>query len=192
MNPKLKETKSIHSSKYLSLFETTYELNNGKEFNYLVASRKENYKPSTSKADAVTLFVIDETGEHFLLTKEFRYPVNSFTTSTPAGLIDDNEDPIDAAIRELEEETGFYEVLSYKELPATYSSVGMTDERVQPVILRINSKLKNEPEQEEIEFISHRWITKEEAKEIATNEETLTARCQLALLLFTTNYFDNI
>ena len=119
-----------------------------------------------------------------LITHEFRYPVNGWTISTPAGLIDPGEKPIETAKRELQEETGYTTVLDAKTLPATYSSVGMTDEKVQPVILVVDETKHIDQDLGSGEVIKYQWLSKEEAKTIATTATNLTARAQLALLLF--------
>ena len=190
--PKLKDVQPISTSKYLSLFEVTYqtETNN---LHYMVASRNEQYHPDQPKVNAVTLFVLNKTRDKMLITQEFRYPVNRYTTSTPAGLIDEGEEPIQSAIRELVEETGYVEILDSLELPPTYSSVGMTDELVQPILLIIDETKKIATDLGDGEVITTMWVTKNEAKEFAFNSEIgLTARVQLALLLFATGGFDQL
>lgn len=42
-----------------------------------------------------------------ILVKQFRYPLQKWLMEFPAGKLDDNEDPLICATRELEEETGF-------------------------------------------------------------------------------------
>lgn len=190
--PTLKDVKSLASTKFLSLFETTYETENN-ELHYMVASRNKNYHPDEPTVNAVTLFVLNKSKDKMLITNEFRYPVNRYTTSTPAGLIDEGEQPITSAIRELKEETGYVEVLEALTLPPTYSSVGMSDELVQPILLIIDETKQVATDLGDGELITHLWVTKDEAKELAFNHDIgLTARAQLALLLFATGGFDQL
>lgn len=42
-----------------------------------------------------------------ILVKQFRYPLQKWLIEFPAGKLDDNEDPLICATRELEEETGY-------------------------------------------------------------------------------------
>ena len=61
------------------------------------------------------------------LVKQFRYAYNSLTYEIPAGKIDEGETPKEAAVRELEEETG-YRALKAEKLLEIYPSPGYTDE----------------------------------------------------------------
>lgn len=44
---------------------------------------------------------------HLVLVRQFRYGINEFSLEIPGGMIDAGEDPVNAAVRELREETGF-------------------------------------------------------------------------------------
>jgi ADP-ribose pyrophosphatase len=76
---------------------------------------------------AVILAVEDD---HVLLVEQFRVPLGKACIELPAGLIGDHgeaEDPLDAAGRELEEETG-YRAEQLDNLGEYYSSPGMVSE----------------------------------------------------------------
>jgi 8-oxo-dGTP pyrophosphatase MutT (NUDIX family) len=49
----------------------------------------------------------DDDGDCFLMVRQFRHGSGSVTIEFPAGLVDPDEDPSDAAKRELLEETGY-------------------------------------------------------------------------------------
>jgi ADP-ribose pyrophosphatase len=73
-------------------------------------------------------------GDKLLLVEQFRIPVNAPVIELPAGLAGDepglsNEALVEAAKRELLEETG-YAAEEWEELVTTTSSAGMTDETV--------------------------------------------------------------
>lgn len=171
---------------HLFFLRSKYQTDDGGVKSYDVVSRDPKYNPNRSRKDpdAVAIFVLNKDHSQMLITHEFRYPVNGWTISTPAGLIDPGERPIETAKRELQEETGYTTVLDAKALPATYSSVGMSDEKVQPVILVIDETKHIDQDLGSGEVIKHQWVSKDEAKTIATTATNLTARAQLALLLF--------
>lgn len=45
--------------------------------------------------------------ERIILVRQYRYPVDQVTFELPGGVIEKNEKPLDAAKREMEEETGY-------------------------------------------------------------------------------------
>ena len=110
--PKLLNLKENYISPYLSHYHSESEYNGHiKEYDFV--SRKKALNPETLrqpyKSDAVSIFVQNEDKSKLLLIKEFRYAVNNYVISTPAGLIENNEDIKSAAIRELYEEIGYTE-----------------------------------------------------------------------------------
>jgi 8-oxo-dGTP pyrophosphatase MutT (NUDIX family) len=44
---------------------------------------------------------------HLVLVRQFRYGINDFSLEIPGGIIDAGEDPLEAGVRELREESGY-------------------------------------------------------------------------------------
>ncbi len=78
---------------------------------------------------AAVILAVDEL-DHILLVEQFRIPLGRACIELPAGLIgdkDEDEDPLEAAGRELEEETG-YRASRLEDLGEFWSSPGMVSE----------------------------------------------------------------
>ncbi|MDG6078671.1 NUDIX hydrolase [Erythrobacter litoralis] len=80
---------------------------------------------------AAVILAVDE-DDHVLLVQQYRVPLGRDCLELPAGLIGDDdggadEDPLAAAGRELEEETG-YRAANLKDCGTYYSSPGMVSE----------------------------------------------------------------
>lgn len=125
-----KQTKN----KYLNLFEVTYE-NDGKTFPYYLASRKEEdrlvcVKGNSVDAVRVIPYFYKDNKLFVVLIKEFRYAINQYMYSVPAGLVDDGESEELAVRRELLEEIGAEVVNIECTQKASFTSAGLTDEMV--------------------------------------------------------------
>jgi ADP-ribose pyrophosphatase len=103
------------------------------EFIRLVDDDGWEFADRVTGTGVVGIIAID--GEHVLLVEEFRRAVQAKVISLPAGLIDRaegghaQETAIEAALRELREETG-YTARSIEEVASGPISAGMTTERV--------------------------------------------------------------
>lgn len=63
-----------------------------------------HYEVDESVPFAAAVLVIN--GDHVLVTRQYRYPIDRWIFDLPAGGAEDDEEPIDTARRELEEEAG--------------------------------------------------------------------------------------
>uniref|UniRef100_A0A8C8XGX8 ADP-sugar pyrophosphatase n=2 Tax=Felidae TaxID=9681 RepID=A0A8C8XGX8_PANLE len=106
----------ISEGKWVKLEKTTYMDPTGKirMGETLLGLRTwETVKRTTRKgqsADGVAVIPVLQRTLHYeciVLVKQFRPPMGGYCLEFPAGLIDDNESPEAAALRELEEETGY-------------------------------------------------------------------------------------
>uniref|UniRef100_A0A2K6KVY2 ADP-sugar pyrophosphatase n=3 Tax=Rhinopithecus TaxID=542827 RepID=A0A2K6KVY2_RHIBE len=110
----------ISEGKWVKLEKTTYmdptgktRRNKEKTTTLLILRTWESVKRTTRKeqtADGVAVIPVLQRTLHYeciILVKQFRPPMGGYCIEFPAGLIDDGETPEAAALRELEEETGY-------------------------------------------------------------------------------------
>ena len=112
--------------------------------------------------------VIIETPEGFVVLKEYRYPIKSWSYEFTSGIIDEGEQAEDAAIREVKEETGFI-VDEIKSLGEFYPSFGATDEVIHLFYAKCNSKEKTN--REDTEFITYEIMKKDEVEQLIISGE---------------------
>ncbi len=77
-------------------------------------------------ADGVVIVALLPNG-NVIMEKQFRKPVEGEVFELPAGKVDSGEEPLNAAIRELKEETG-YSAKNISLLTKSWPSVGFSDE----------------------------------------------------------------
>lgn len=124
----------VASLPYLDLHAIKYRDKNGRMRQWDSASRK------PGQPGAVVIVPIIHPQEEVLLVRQYRVPLKCQTIEFPAGLVDDGEDVEQTVHRELYEETG-YRCSIRRILPATASSAGLTDERVNIAFVDIDSRL---------------------------------------------------
>ena len=102
--------KKVHEGRFITAYNAEYETNLGNRKVYEMSSRDHNITSledlQREKCDAVVLIITSPDGSKLLLNKEFRMAVGGYAINFPAGLIDEGENPEQAAARELWEETG--------------------------------------------------------------------------------------
>ncbi|XP_051651172.1 ADP-sugar pyrophosphatase [Manacus candei] len=132
------QEKVIAERKWLKLEETTYTDPLGKTRTWESVKRTGNKKGVT--ADGVAVIAVLQRTLHYdciVLVKQFRPPINGYCLEFPAGLIEENESAESAALRELEEETGYKgEVIECT--PALYLDPGMSNSTTHIVNVIIN------------------------------------------------------
>ncbi len=163
--------KKVSNQKFLNLYEVKFKTENG-EINYELVTRKEVpqiISPSL-KVDAASVLpyqLIDNKIVVYLI-KEYRYPVGEYIYEIPAGLINEGEDSLQTAVRELEEEIGASVVkIKRSETPA-YTSAGMSDESIDFYQAEVNiNKDRKLDEGEDIQVLP---VTLEELEKLLVSE----------------------
>lgn len=136
--------------------------------------------------DAVSIVAIDG-DRKVLLVKQYRRATNDFMLEVPAGVIDSNEEPIDAAQRELREETG-YQAESLGFLGSFYAAPGILTERMHAFLA--TGLTENPLPADEDENIQVQRIPLTDAFEMASTGVLIDAK-SIVSLLFTKNILES-
>lgn len=194
-SPQLEDIRQV-SSGWINKYVLTYELPDGTHYEYESASRKklDDYRRSLEgraagaapTADAVC--IVPQTADGtLLLIREFRYPLNSWCVSLPAGLIDAGESLEEAVARELSEETGYRLrddiAPAVRPLPQPgFSSTGLTEENVQVVFAQVEAAGEARPDSAEL--IEPFTVARADLRAfLDANQLPIGTRCQLILEL---------
>ena len=123
-------------TRFLNFYEFDAHFRDGHAAPYYVASRAksiEQLKAVTHRndPDGVILYgVYGEKKDAVVLIRQYRFPLGGYVYEFPAGLVEPGEDMLEAAIREMYEETGLnftpVEAGSYSR--PFFTTIGMTDE----------------------------------------------------------------
>ena len=134
----------------------------------------------TEKNDAVLIVALNENNEVLLIT-EYKYPINKVMTQIPAGtLIRGEEGPLEAAKRELKEETGC-ESDDWKLLAETHDYT-TKDTHVVYIYVAKNCIKTSEQKLDKFEELSCKWVSFKDAIELVMSNEISTNGVAHALL----------
>ena len=113
-------------------------------------------------APCVVMLVHDCVRDTYLIEREYRAGIGRFTYGLPAGLIDHDEDPHTAALRELREETGVVADtdgdVHFDIVGGYYSSEGMTDELAHIFVLHLHAWHATHTEFDGDEHVESTWV----------------------------------
>ena len=123
-------------NRFLNFYELEAIHRDGKVSPYYVSSRAKDVSQlkavtHENKPDGVILYgVYGEEKDKVVLIRQYRYPLGGYCYEFPAGLVEEGEDMLEAAKREMFEETGLTftprEGGSYSR--PFFTTIGMTDE----------------------------------------------------------------
>ncbi len=123
--------------------------------------------------DASGILVFDENGDVFL-TKQYRHPIGEDLLEISAGLVDEGETPLEAAVREAEEELG-YTVKDVEFLCEYFAMAGVSNHKLYLYMAKIDKKSKQNLD--ENEFVEVIKMSKDEFLNYTfTDSKTLIAQ----------------
>lgn len=159
-------TEPIFEGKIISLQVDTVELPGGR-----TATREIVKHPGA----AAVVALLDG---KLLVVDQYRKPLEKFQIEIPAGKLDSGEDPMTAAARELEEETG-YRAEELKLLNAFYTSPGFADEKLYVYFAERVVPGSRNPDEDE--YLQVQAITMEEADAYIAEGRISDAKTLLAV-----------
>ncbi len=113
-----------------------------------------------------------------LLVRQYRYAYQQEMLEIPAGKLNQGEDPMETAVRELEEECGI-KAEKVELLYEVYPTPGYSNEIIR--IYRAIEFHQTKAQLDEGEFLSAEWIELERIKEMLKNKEIKDAKTLIAL-----------
>jgi ADP-ribose pyrophosphatase len=120
--------------------------------------------------------------DRVMLVRQYRMPAGRFLWELPAGKTDEGETVLQAARRELIEETGL-RAKKWKKLVSFYPSPGFVEEKM--TIFLATDLTQGESQPMEDERIETRWFTKKELREWIASNRILDSKTMIGFLYWT-------
>ncbi len=133
------ENKEVFKNDHIQVYTRRLKLPNNKIVDWTF----------TGKRDAVGVIAVFE-DDSVLLVKQYRPAVRMVTLEIPAGLLELGECPMEAALRELEEETG-YRAQKIEKIYEYYTSPGISEGKF--YLYYAENLIKTEQHLDEDEFV---------------------------------------
>ncbi|MFB3777691.1 MAG: NUDIX hydrolase [Bryobacteraceae bacterium] len=127
---------------------------------------------------SAVMMAVDGRGR-ILLVRQYRLPARAMMWELPAGRLDPGEKPLQAARRELAEETG-YRARKWKKLLTLYPSPGYVAEKM--TVFVATELIKGEAQPMEDERIRCRWFTVRELERMIRTGRLIDAKTIAAVL----------
>lgn len=153
---------TIYDGKFIHVVKRAVELPNGNQ-----STREVVLHPG-----AVTVLAITD-DQKILLVRQYRNACGAVLVETPAGKLEKGEDPLEAAKRELEEETG-YTAHNWKHLSSYFTSPGFSNEMLHAYVATELQKTQQNLDTDE--FLDVIEASADEVKEMLNKGEICDAK----------------
>jgi ADP-ribose pyrophosphatase len=134
-------------------------------------------------AGSAVMMAVDTKGR-ILLVRQYRLPAAGYLWELPAGRLDPGEKPLQAAKRELVEETG-YKARTWAKLASFFVSPGYVQERM--TIFLATDLTAGQATPMEDERIETRWFTAREVEQMIAKRKIEDAKTMIGFLLWQRN-----
>ena len=144
----------------------------------LLPNGKKGVREVIRHPGAVCVLPVTDNNE-VIFVNQFRYAFNKVTLEVPAGKLEKGEDPLDAALRELSEETGLSaENITF--MGELYTTPALIDEVIYMYLATGLTQGEQHPDEDE--FINSFKMPFDEAIEMVMSGEIKDSKTQLLLL----------
>ena len=117
-------------------------------------------------------------GGKIAFVRQYRYAYGESVLEIPAGKLEEGEDPLFAAKRELEEETGVTST-DFEKIATVYPSPGYTNEKI--YVYRATDGKAGKQRLDDDEFLAVEWIEEKRAKQMLFAGEFSDSKTLIAL-----------
>ena len=129
-------------------------------------------------AGSAVMMAVDEK-KRILMVRQYRLPAEKYLWELPAGKVDPGEKPLQAAKRELAEETG-YKARTWTKLASFWASPGFVQERMTIYLaMDLTAGAATPMDDERIEA---RWFTRKEVREMIAAAKIEDAKTMVGFL----------
>lgn len=161
-------SEKIFEGKIINLRVDTVELENQKYTKREIVEHK----------NASAIIAVDDKNQ-LLLVRQYRKAVEDFLYEIPAGIMNIAEEPVECALRELKEETG-YEAKKINQIFEFYTSPGFTNEKV--YLFKAEDLTFTSTKFDEDECIETISVSKDEAKKMIETGKITDSKSLIGML----------